>query len=343
MAPSLDIARFVNPAVADSVEEIAERFRTARPFSHVVIDEFLTASFCRSVCDAFPAFGAGASLNEDGNPGGKSTQDKVRELGPSFEQMDDLVKSPEFLGLVEQITGIRKLRYDPWYFGGGTHENLAGQDLDPHVDFNYHPITRQHRRLNLIVYLNEEWRDSWGGSLQLHRDPYLEPDRDEIVTVTPLMNRCVIFETSERSWHGFQPIQLPDDRPDFSRKSFAVYFYTDSRPAEETANEHSTVYVERHLPDRFVPGRVLDQADVDELKGLLARRDQHLQRLYRKIQEANGKLNESWFFSAEMQLRRHVYELEHSLSWRITAPLRALKRALRRLAGRHNGPSQQDG
>ena len=342
MAPSMDIARFVNPAVTDSTDELAERFRTARPFRHVVIDEFLTPSFCREICEAFPKFEDGASLNEDGQPGGKATQEKVRALGPAFERMDDLLQGPEFLGLVERITGIRELRFDPWYFGGGTHENIEGQDLDPHVDFNYHPITRQHRRLNLIVYLNDQWRDDWGGSLQLHHDPYLEPDEDEIVTVTPLMNRCVIFETSERSWHGFERIRLPPEDNHRSRKSFAVYFYTDSRPAEETADEHSTVYVERHLPERFVPGRVLDQADVDELKGLLARRDHHLRRLYRNVQEVNGKLNQSWLFSAEMQMRRRVYELENSLSWRITAPLRFLKRGLRRLGGRGD-PSQKDG
>jgi hypothetical protein len=326
----------------DSAGALRERFMNARPFRHVVIDDFLTPAFCRDVCDTFPKFEDGASLNEDGQPGGKSTQDKVRELGSAYEQLDDLIKSAEFLGLIEGITGVPKLRYDPWYFGGGTHENREGQELDPHVDFNYHPITRQHRRLNLIVYLNGEWRDSWGGSLQFHRDPYLEPSQDEIVTVTPLMNRCVVFETNERSWHGFQRIRLPPDRQDLSRKSFAVYFYTDSRPAEETADEHSTVYVERHLPDRFAPGRVLDQADVDELKGMLARRDQHLRRVYRQVQEANGRLNQSWMYSAEQQLRRRVYELENSLSWRITAPLRFLKRALQRRPRGRGDPSQRN-
>jgi hypothetical protein len=323
----VDIHRYVSSAVSGAADELGERFRTARPFPHVVIDDFLTPAFRQAICE-FPDFEDGASLNEDGRPGGKSTQEKVRALGPAFEQMDDLMKAPAFLRLVERITGVRKLRYDPWYFGGGTHENRAGQDLDPHVDFNYHPITRQHRRLNLIVYLNQDWHDEWGGSLQLHRNPYVEPDQDEIVTVTPLMNRCVIFETSERSWHGFQRISPPAGKSGLSRRSFAVYFYTDSRPAEETAAEHSTVYVERHLPERFVPGLMLEQPDIDELRRLLHRRDQHLQRLYRNLQELNGRVNQSWLFSAEMHLRRRIYELENSMSWRITAPLRALKRML---------------
>ena len=129
-------------------------------------------------------------------------------------------RTPGHHGRAVELIGVNKwygqfhvLRdVDLAYFGGGTHENLQGQDLDAHIDFNYHPLTRQHRRLNLIIYLNEQWQDEWGGSLQLHRDPTLPPQSDEIVTVTPLLNRCVIFETSERSWHGFRRIDLPADR-----------------------------------------------------------------------------------------------------------------------------------
>ena len=323
-----DIGDRINGDVLSAAGELAARFQSARPFPHVVIDDFLAADFCRDLVEQFPAFDERAALNEDGKPGGKATQEQVRALGPAYRHLDDLVQSPGFLALIERITGIRGLLYDPWYFGGGTHENRQGQDLDPHIDFNYHPITHQHRRLNLIVYLNEEWRDEWGGSLQLHRDPTREAAEDEIVTVTPVMNRCVVFETSERSWHGFRRIELPDDRRRLSRKSFALYFYSEDRPPAETAIEHSTVYIERHLPDRFVAGLMLSETDVQELRTLLARRDQHLQRLYRQVQELNGRLSGSWLYSAEMQLRRRVHELENSTSWRITKPLRALRRML---------------
>lgn len=340
MPPPLDISDRINGDILIAADELAARFRSALPFPHVVIDDFLQPDFCRELLAQFPAFEEQAALNKDGKPGGKATQEQVRALGPAYGRMDDLVQSPEFISLVEHITGIRGLCYDPWYFGGGTHENRQGQDLDAHIDFNYHPITRQHRRLNLIVYLNEEWEDAWGGSLQLHRDPGKQPGEDEIVTVTPLLNRCVLFETSERSWHGFRRIDLPPDRRHSSRKSFAIYYYSEDRPSAETADEHSTVYVERHLPDRFAPGLTLNEADVSEIKGLLARRDQHLQRLYRQVQELNGRLSRSWLYSAEMQLRRRVYELESSTSWRITAPLRALRRMLGGGSrGRSAGPS----
>jgi len=347
---AFQLGKFVNAGVLDSMSDLASTFSHAQPFRHVVIDDFLTQDFCRAICEQFPEFRDADAINENQEVGGKATREKVRTLGSAYRDMDDLVQNRDFLELVGEITGIEDLNYDPHYFGGGTHENREGQDLDPHIDFNYHPVTNQHRRLNLIIYLNEGWQDDWGGSLQLHRDPYREPVHDEIITVSPLMNRCVIFETTESSWHGFEQIRLPAEEKARSRKSFAVYYYTKKRPEAETSDEHSTVYVERHLPDHFQPGMQLEAEDLLEMKRLLSRRDQHLQRLYRDIRNLQGTLSASrnsgrhvacstpktGDFSGDMELaartisglRHRIDELEASTSWRMTAPIRALKRLL---------------
>jgi len=324
------LARLLDPRVVAAADDYAARFQAASPFRHVVIDGFLEPRFCREIVAAFPSFDEKAALNEDGQVGGKATQEEIRALGPAYRALDDLVKSAGFRALISRISGIPKLEYDPHYFGGGTHENRAGQDLDAHIDFNYHPISRRHRRLNLIIYLNDEWRDAWGGSLQLHRDPYREPRDDEIVTITPLLNRCVLFETNERSWHGFEQIRLPDDKRRLSRKSFALYYYTRQRPREETAAEHSTVYVDRHLPEHIGPGTTLSEADYAEIRRLLLRRDHHLKRLYAQVSALTGRLAASRDGSVLRALRRRVHAFESATSWRITRPLRAVRSALRR-------------
>jgi hypothetical protein len=274
--------------VTGSAALLAGEFQNARPFRHIVIDDFLTADYCAELLRQFPPFERGNARNEAGELGAKSTVEKIRDLGPSYAALDDLIQTREFLDLVGTITGIPDLRYDPWYFGGGTHENREGQDLDPHVDFNRHPVERWHRRLNLIVYLNHEWNDAWGGSLELHSNPRAADDRVELIT--PLFNRAVIFETTETSWHGFSRIVLPDDKKSTSRKSIALYFYTSDRPAEELADTHSTIYVDRPLPERFRAGVTLGDADVQELRTLLGRRDQHNQRLYRDLTALTAQL-----------------------------------------------------
>jgi hypothetical protein len=265
----------------DLLERISHHgsaFTGAQPFPHVVIDNFLDADFARALLDAFPSFERGNSVGDDGVQGGKSTVDRLRELGPAYARLDDTIKSRPFLEAIGEITGIPDLIYDPWYLGGGTHENRDGMSLDAHVDFNYHPSERWHRRLNLIVYLNPEWEDAWGGCLELFRDPAADarPSR----SVTPAFNRCVIFETSERSWHAFDRIRLPEQHRQLTRRSIALYFYTKDRLEAESVARHTTLYVNRQLPEKYCDGHVLSRGDVADIKQLLEVRDAHIRRLY---------------------------------------------------------------
>jgi hypothetical protein len=261
----------------------AAAFAHAKPFRHVIIDDFLTPDFCAALLEEFPAFDEKKALNEMGLVGAKAVVETLPQIGPAYRQFDALIQSPEFLNKISSITGIPHLLYDPHYFGGGTHENRHGQDLDIHVDFNYHPKTRTHRRLNLIIFLNPIWKPEWGGCLELHSNPWGAPEDDQVVSVVPLLNRCVIFETTESSWHGFRRIQVPDQA--ISRRSLAIYYYTESRPAEETAPAHSTVYVPWQMPEHLKPGHTLTEADVAALDEQFSRRNELLRFLYEREKE----------------------------------------------------------
>jgi len=268
----------VGAGVLRDADALRERFLRAEPFRHVVIDDFFSADFAERLLGEFPAFDQGNFIGDDGRPGGKSTLARIRALGPGYSALDDALKSAPMLDLVGRLTGIDGLLYDPFYLGGGTHENREGQSLQTHIDFNFHPSERWHRRLNLIVYLNREWDEAWGGNLDLYRDPYA--DARPASRIVPRFNRCVIFETSEHSWHGFERIALPADKRELSRKSIAVYFYTKDRPLEEIAGKHSTHYVDAQLPEHLVEGHVLGADDVTTLRELIAHRDGQLRRLY---------------------------------------------------------------
>ena len=185
--------------VRANVPSLAQQFQRAEPFRHVVIDDFLEPGLAERLLAEFPPFDPGRAKNEAGEPGGKSVHERIRGLGPSYARLDDGIKRRDFLELVSRITGIPGLLYDPHYFGGGTHDNRDGQGLDAHVDFNRHPVTHSHRRLNLIVYLNPGWQADWGGVLELHSDPRAGDDR--VVQVVPVFNRAVVFETTEHSRH----------------------------------------------------------------------------------------------------------------------------------------------
>ena len=356
----MDLNKYLSPDVLAQHSKIKQQFTSAYPFSHVLIEGFFQESFCRELLASFPAFDKKRAINEDGVIGNKSVNELITGLPEPYPNLDLLVKSPEFLELVSKLTGISELKFDPHYFGGGTHENRHGQSLDAHIDFNHHPITDQHRRLNLIVYLNDEWEREWGGLIDLHRDPYLPPELDDIKSYPPLFNHCVIFETSEHSWHGFTRINQPEDKRQLSRKSLALYYYTDERPPKETGPHHSTVYVEQHLPPDIKTGVTLSEDQYQLIQNMMSGRDQHLKRLYGYIADLSEQLHQARpqdqktevAFEQEAapentdELIRHLKirnaalnnELQvfrNSRSWRLTAPLRWLNTHLTGLKAPH--------
>src|SRR5690606_1143139 len=107
----------LSPSLRSEAAELGARFASARPFRHLLIEDFFAHDFAEALHQAFPPFERGNALNEQGAPGGKSTVEQIRELGPEFAELDDLVRSRVFLDWLSQATGIPDLLYDPQYFG----------------------------------------------------------------------------------------------------------------------------------------------------------------------------------------------------------------------------------
>ena len=86
----------------------------------------------------------------------------------------------------------------PHLRGGGFTRFKRGGALGVHADFNFYPRLNLYRRLNLLIYLNEDWPEAWGGDLELW-------DREGkrcVQRISPVFNRAVIFDTSNFSYHG---------------------------------------------------------------------------------------------------------------------------------------------
>lgn len=259
-------------ALPEQLDRLRQAYVAAEPFRHVVIDGFFQPAVADRLLQEFPRFDAAYARNEFGEVGRKAVRTDMAAIGATYRALYEFLASRRFLDALSRLTGIPDLLLDPQLYGGGTHENLEGQELDTHVDFNFDPATKLHRRLNLLVYLNPVWEHAWGGSLELHSDPW-DPEADRVTTILPSFNRAVLFETTERSWHGFQRIRLPLEAKHLSRRCISVYLYTRTRPADEVAPQHGTFYVPRPLPGRFAAGHTLSADDVAELKDLLRGRD----------------------------------------------------------------------
>jgi len=146
------------------------------------------------------------------------------------------MNSQVFLQFLQNLTGIEGLLPDPRLQGGGMHQIERGGRLGVHVDFNRHRTSKLDRRLNVLLYLNKDWSEDYGGHFEMW-DRQMERC---VQRVLPIFNRLVVFSTTETSWHGHpDPLTCPEDR---TRKSLALYYYTNGRPDSEVAETHSTKF-----------------------------------------------------------------------------------------------------
>jgi hypothetical protein len=263
---------FINSSIKNRISQYQETFQSSQPFKYLVIDNFFAADVLEKLLQDFPSFERSKAISEVGKVGGKAVNENLADISDNYRDLANYIASAEFLDTISQLTGIKNLIHDPSFYGGGTHENLNGQELDAHVDFNMDERRWYHRRLNLILFLNKEWEENWGGCLELHKNPR-QPEENEIRSFIPIFNRCIIFETNEYSWHGFSKINLPPEKQHLSRKSISIYLYTKDRPASELAPSHTTFYIHRPLAANIQPGTVLSNEDYQEIKTLIKRRD----------------------------------------------------------------------
>ncbi|MBI4266031.1 MAG: 2OG-Fe(II) oxygenase [Acidobacteria bacterium] len=174
----------------------------------------------------------------------KSSTEDLSTFGPLTRRVCAELNGGRFLAFLEKLTGITGLIADPHLRGGGLHEIERGGLLGVHADFNYYERLNLWRRLNLLVYLNADWDEAWGGHLELW-------DRDGRACVTriaPLFNRAVLFDTSNFSYHGHpHPLNVPEGG---SRKSLALYYYTVDYPYSSDNKPHSTVFVDAATLDK---------------------------------------------------------------------------------------------
>ncbi len=252
---------------------LRQQVRNATPFPNLCIDDFLDGVFADRVLEAFPSYEDAAKVGwsfSAVNERGKVQVTDSSQFAEPIAQLNRALASPDFLDLLSCVFEIPNLLADDELVGGGIHETGPRGHLDVHIDFNYIRKRQLHRRLNILVYFNKGWKEEWGGNIELW-------DKDVKVchhSFSPIFNRCVIFETSNISFHGVTAVECPRGQ---SRKSFAAYYYTKEAPAHWTGEEHSTVFKAR--PDEVLKGNVLmplEQAGrwmrdaIHQIKGMIS-------------------------------------------------------------------------
>jgi hypothetical protein len=232
----IDLDRFTSRMRASR-----ETFAAAAPFPHLVIDDFLPEPVADALAAEFDDGSIAWRHLHHVNERKRVFGDRSR-LGPAAGAVVDELHSPAFLGALEALTGISGLRGDPNLDGAGLQQTAPGGHLNVHVDALAHSKRRTwSRQLNLILFLNRDWDESYRGWLELW-DARVER---WVERIAPAFNRCVLFRTSATSFHGVpEGVACPPGR---TRKSLALYYFREENR------------VVRLRPTRYVP-RPLDPA-----------------------------------------------------------------------------------
>ena len=230
---NLDSDLFLTGAMYEKVAtDYSAEYKHSSPFAHIVLDQLFPDEVMQAVANEFPK--DHQHLRDNGNElhyGWKSTNDDLNQLNKFYLSEDDKMlsatkvilghlRSSSFIFFLEKLTGIENLFTDARMVGAGLHQTLRGGYLALHRDFNYHQDIGLYRRVNVFVYLNEDWLDEYFGHLDLY---------DEVLSVrgrhiSPKMNRVVIFSSSPYTYHGHpKRLACPVGR---SRNSIAMYYYT---------------------------------------------------------------------------------------------------------------------
>ena len=233
------------PTVArlrESVKSLSQQYRSANPYPHIVLDDFLPPEIAEIMATHFPSPIDDTVWNRlsTDDQKGKSSLRHESVLPPSIRRLIHELNSYTMVEFLEELTGIRDLIADPKLVGGGIHQSHTGGKLSVHLDYSHHPNYQLFRRINLIVYLSPEWKEAYGGHFELW-DSEAKTCQGKVL---PAFNRCVIFNTNAISYHGVpEPLTCPEDK---QRNSVALYYYTNGAEGGlKPEDTHNTIFRSR--------------------------------------------------------------------------------------------------
>ena len=241
---TLDLSAAGTERLIDFGNSQRQTYISNAPFPHIVIDNLFDNALLEDVLQDVTHLAHPIAKNFYGSIKKFATPDP-QVMGPTARRLLLDLCSSRFCLFLEALTGIEGIIPDPHFEGGGVHEMAQDGFLKMHTDFNWNNKLKLDRRLNMLIYLNQGWQDSWGGHLELWDSNM----KNQFVKVLPAFNTTVIFSTTDYSYHGLpNPLVCPADE---RRRSLALYYYSNGRPKSEVLFPQSTGTNYRERPGEF--------------------------------------------------------------------------------------------
>ena len=196
-------------AAVEAARAAATDYRARAPYPYGCFDEFLPPEILYCFRDELRALPEAEQMFD--RPQEKLKSQFTPERLPTYTRgLLYALNSRPFLMFLEELTGIDGLVPDPYFTGGGIHVVANLGHLDIHADFNHHAKLNLERRINVLVYLNRDWQEEWGGSFEVWNDDMTR----KAASFVPIFNRMVCFNTGSTTMHGNPgPVNDPTASP----------------------------------------------------------------------------------------------------------------------------------
>lgn len=239
-------------SLMDRAESLRDSYGTAEPFPHTVMDSFLPEDVAVQAARDLEVSRSSTKWHQfksrDENKRATLPGHALDGQTPTVQAVLRALNDPRMVDALAVMSQTEDLEADPTYLGGGVHRIDPGGHLGIHADFNRHPTTRRFRRLNLLIYLNRDWSEEWGGDLEL----WSQDMGCCVVKVPPVLNRAVLFNTTTTSFHGHpRPLACPVGR---SRLSVAAYYYSPHQGGQRV-RPHSTLFRTPGISGSWMKGK----------------------------------------------------------------------------------------
>lgn len=216
----------------NNIDYYKNEYKNAKPYEHIIIKDFFSLDYANKIYENYPKIDEKWCYYDNPleNKYALNKFDNNNEIKEMYEKLNN----ENFIDKLKEITEIKDLEKDEYLHGAGLHAYPNNGKLDIHLDYNIHPITGKERRINLIIYMNKDWKEDYGGNLELYDDKRKRCN----INLYPTFNTAILFRTSDLSYHGLPtPIKCPEGE---YRKSIAIYYV--SLPRENLTKRYKAEY-----------------------------------------------------------------------------------------------------
>ncbi len=218
-----DFADLILQKIVESAPSIKEQYESSKSkIGYFFVDDLLPSELAYQLYDVFPKpeeMVLKKSIRED-----KYIGVQMNQYNPILEEVIYAFQDKRIVEKICEICQIKDAVPDDKLYAGGLSMMSHKQFLNPHLD-NSHDKDRQlWRVLNLLYYVTPNWKEEYGGNLELWPDGMRKPQ----ITIHSKFNRLAVMATHSHSLHSVSPVVFQGNRCCVSN-----YYFSESPLTEE--------------------------------------------------------------------------------------------------------------